>query len=132
MPSQWPLWQQEEIVGWVIGHPNARLSDCSRYFAIGEHALRELVEQRQFKVAFEQRLDAEWRAGRGNPSCPNCGGRPARLRPGLPNFGWLSDPLQSLWQEAGHYCCAPCDYHFGWRCNQCQHEFNSETEGFHP
>jgi len=58
----WLLQQQEEIINWVVEHPRASLPDCASYFAVSEEALRELVERKQFRNAFERQLEAEWRA----------------------------------------------------------------------
>jgi hypothetical protein len=131
MSCKWLVQQQEEILGWVIAHPDALLSDCSRYFALSEYALRELFEQKQFKKAFRQRLEAERRAGRGNPDCPKCGGPSARISYGYPNWQWHADPLQVLWHDAKQYVLGGCDgggFGISWRCNECAHEWGNDCE----
>jgi hypothetical protein len=122
---QWSQRHQEAIIDWVLAHPDARLVDCVREFEVGEDALRKAVGKGTFMEAFEQRLVAEWRVGRGHPTCPRCSGRASRIYFGYPDWEWLHDPLQALWYAAKHYRLGGCvvDSSREWHCIQCEHEW---------
>ncbi len=123
--SQFP--SGDAILDWVMENRHGSLPDCARYFAVGEEALRRLVETEEFRDRFERRLDAERMAGRGNPPCPRCGGNSTRLAYGLPFPRFVCDPLQTLWREAHEYTFVGCcvDLSREWRCRHCGREWET-------